>query len=553
MAVERKDIEIFFKIEGLEAYITDLETLDSVLKQVDNATAKAKDTTDQLEQSTQNFDKLEERLQTMEGGVKSLAGSLEFLTGAVGLLGLEDDPFFKELEENTLSILALARGAIDAAEGVRLLAQNQRIAAAAQAAFNTIANANPYFLLATAITAAAGALLIYSQTSEDEAVPTTEDLNAEVEKLIANFDRYNAQSDKRIDAQRRLLEAQQGELTLAQEIDFINQKISTRREDLIALDEEYNELIKNGVTETEKERVDAILAQIRATNESIKTFELEIQIAEAEDARRRRERQEAKDDTEDLTVEVNKLGAALEALPVLNIDNAIPRDKFETTTERFRRLREEIFATKQLIESANTTIGEGSAEIADTFAVSYIKAFDQIVEEPSKAANLAKRDIKAAIDFANNLNTIFTKDNEKRAERNFKLNKALSLSTAIINTAEAVTTALTDKTQPSTIARILQTVAVAAAGAAQIATIARQKFDAGGGGGGGGGNNSNLNIPPPALPTGPESQNVTIQPGQLSTGASTNRTDTPVRAYVLVSDVNSAQQANQQIENLAKL
>jgi hypothetical protein len=238
----------------------------------------------------------------------------------------------------------------------------------------------------------------------------------------------------------------------------------------------------------------------------------------------------------------------IEPLQPLKVENLVPEDAFETTVERLRRLRGEIEATKQLIVNTNTDIGTSTVDTADTLAVEYKKAFDQVIEEPSKAAGLIKRDVKAALDFANNLNEIFTKDNEKRAERNFKIQKALSLSTAIINTAEAITTALTDRTQASTIVRILQTAAVAAAGAAQIATIARQQFKTD--------NPSSTApppVPPPALPTGTGGGGPTIQPGQTSAGLPINGTDTPVRAYVLVSDVNSAQQANQQIENLAKL
>ncbi len=151
-------------------------------------------------------------------------------------------------------------------------------------------------------------------------------------------------------------------------------------------------------------------------------------------------------------------------------------------------------------------------------------------------ANIQKDKAKAAVSFAtgtleaiNALNEAFTKGDEKRAERNFKINKAISMASAIMNTAEGVTAALTDKTQPSTILRIIQAASVAAMGIAQIATISKQKWPpsdemanmntAGGGGGGGGG--------------GPQAPQIDLS---FMNGSQTSG----FRSYVLASDVSNA-------------
>jgi len=136
----------------------------------------------------------------------------------------------------------------------------------------------------------------------------------------------------------------------------------------------------------------------------------------------------------------------------------------------------------------------------------------------------------------------FTKGDEKRAKRNFAINKAIGITNAVISTAEGITAALTDKTQPSTILRILQTASVAAIGAAQIATIAKQKFQPGetppppsvGGTGGGGG----------ASVTAPQIDLSFM--GQASS-------QTGLRSYVLASEVSNAQQANQRIKDQSTL
>ena len=139
------------------------------------------------------------------------------------------------------------------------------------------------------------------------------------------------------------------------------------------------------------------------------------------------------------------------------------------------------------------------------------------------------------------LSDAFTKGDEKRAKRNFQINKAIGLANAVINTAEGISAALTDKTQPSTILRILQTASVAAIGAAQIATIAKQKWppsdnpgppDLSGAGGGGG-----------------DQRAPSIDLSFMNQGATQNG----FRAYVLASEVSNAQQANQKIQDQATL
>ena len=143
------------------------------------------------------------------------------------------------------------------------------------------------------------------------------------------------------------------------------------------------------------------------------------------------------------------------------------------------------------------------------------------------------------------LSEAFTKDDEKRAKRTFEIGKKLALVQAIMNTAEGVTAALTDKTQPSTILRILQTAAVATAGAAQIATIKRQQFKAGG-------------STPPRPSAGSRgvgeaagniSQSPQLDLGFLGAGSG----QSGFRSYVIASEVSNSQQANQRINDQASL
>jgi hypothetical protein len=76
-----------------------------------------------------------------------------------------------------------------------------------------------------------------------------------------------------------------------------------------------------------------------------------------------------------------------------------------------------------------------------------------------------------------------SKDNEASARRMFKINKAYQLGQAVANTALAVTGALTAGGNPiklATGAQFIEAGIVAVNGAAQIATIAKTKFEGGG-------------------------------------------------------------------------
>ena len=147
-----------------------------------------------------------------------------------------------------------------------------------------------------------------------------------------------------------------------------------------------------------------------------------------------------------------------------------------------------------------------------------------------------------AIGILQDAMTLFTANNEKDARRQFKINKALSLSSAVVNTALAVTAALTAGGNPIKLATGMQFVEAgiaAASGAVSIAKIAGTQF--GGfdtGKSGGGGNNpsspnSNMTqgvITPNFNIVGNNGQN---QLGQLGS---------PIQAYVVSSDMTSQQQ-----------
>ena len=139
------------------------------------------------------------------------------------------------------------------------------------------------------------------------------------------------------------------------------------------------------------------------------------------------------------------------------------------------------------------------------------------------------------------LSEAFTKDDDKRAKRSFEIGKKLAIVQTIMNTAEAISSALAkDGTFPGS--RFLAAAAAGAAGAAQIATISRQQFDAGVTGGTTSVNRPNLTEPP--SPTAPQ-----LDLSFLGAGAG----QIGFRTYVVSSEVSNAQQANQRINDQATL
>ena len=593
MAQER-NVQIFFKVDGLEQYITSLEQLDDVLKQVKGATDEAAQSTDKLDQATEgiNSEEFERKLQTMEGGVKLLAGSFEALAGAASLLGVEDNAFLKELEENVLGVLALSRGAIDAAEGVRLLAQNQKLATAAQTAFNFVANLNPYVLLATAILAAGAALIAFSGDAED-AEEQVRDLNAELKTQLDRFNAYNSMVDKQINARKRLVAAQQGELTLAQEISFIREQQALREEDILALEEDQAKILQFGINEQERERYDTITEALKTKREEVRTLDLEVQIATAEDARKKKEAKDqaaekkradaaAKKAAEDLAAANKKAAdeAVREAAVKLNlkqIDEARSKvldEQGELEEELYRAsLDQRQLAFRDLEDDyyRRINLANGNAELLLQIEEQYRKdkdalttsfndvdiqkqtEYNQMILEAEQGLQDAKFGIaKAGVE----LFTALAGENEKAANIAFAIEKALAVGEVVVNLQRELAANRANPTwkllpdggatlvaAANTKARISAGISIASILATTIA-----KFKNGGG-----------NVPPNsdqttaggALGVPQINYNFAQNAGSVQTPGGIQ--SEPVRAYVLVSDVNNAQQANNQIERYSRL
>lgn len=146
----------------------------------------------------------------------------------------------------------------------------------------------------------------------------------------------------------------------------------------------------------------------------------------------------------------------------------------------------------------------------------------------------------AAFGAIGDLINSFAGESEAAQERAFNVTKAVNLAQAITNTALAVTAALTAGGNPiklATGAQFIEAGIAAAAGAAQIATIARTQFNSGGGGAGGG--TANIPNPPTGGGANPATFNVVGNTGTNQLAQTLGQQ--PLQAYVVAGDVTSAQ------------
>jgi len=143
------------------------------------------------------------------------------------------------------------------------------------------------------------------------------------------------------------------------------------------------------------------------------------------------------------------------------------------------------------------------------------------------------------------LNQAFAGESEAEQKRAFERNKKFQVGQAIIQTAMAVTGALTAGGNPiklATGAQFVEAAIALATGVAQVATIKKTKF--------GGGETPGSNVPRPTTPGaagGAGSPQLDL--GFLGAGAG----QTGFRTYVVSSEVSNAQQANQRINDQATL
>jgi hypothetical protein len=206
----------------------------------------------------------------------------------------------------------------------------------------------------------------------------------------------------------------------------------------------------------------------------------------------------------------------------------------KATIELQKQLAAELLAIQQTTNTAEVTNTQTTEETKTQLKSDGFK----------KGIELAASAVQILQAFSNASN----KNNEKDAKRKFRTDKALAIGAATLQTAAAVTGALTAGGNPvklATGAQFVEAGIAAALGLAQIVKIKNTEF------GGGGGNDSNVN------PSVPSTTDNTSQPATFNPFAAqfvANRPDQYLpRAYVLAGDVSSQQEVRENVEDLARI
>ena len=343
---------------------------------------------------------------------------------------------------------------------------------------------------------------------------------AETNKLIAEA-RLLAEDDtlaveERIEALQRAVDLEQE--TVARQIELAEERARIAREQ-VALGESMEEDLQ-AVAEAEAAVIDLQTASLRTQ----KRLQTELNSLKVEGITKAHEAMKAEIDLANATVK------AMEE-----------RKKAEQGTLQVTQETAEATLQTRTTSFADQVLGSQTTE--EQIRQQRKQTFEDFKNNAELAAHQGLQFASLSLQAVGALSEAFTKDDEKRAKRTFEIGKKLAIVQAVMNTAEGVTTALTDKTQPSTLLRILQTAAVATAGAAQIATIKRQEFNAGGSASIGSVSQT-AGGATGAIPQSPQ-----LDLGFLGAGAG----QAGFRSYVIASEVSNSQQANQRINDQASL
>jgi hypothetical protein len=139
------------------------------------------------------------------------------------------------------------------------------------------------------------------------------------------------------------------------------------------------------------------------------------------------------------------------------------------------------------------------------------------------------------------------KNNEKNAEKTFKITKALRIGEAIASTAAAIMMQFAVPQDALTGANFVKAGIVAATGAAQIATIASAKFQPSGGVQG---STSAPSIPTSSPSAQPMTPNISFSNTENQLAGMLGR---PMRAYVINQDITNANQLERRIRSSATI
>ena len=202
-----------------------------------------------------------------------------------------------------------------------------------------------------------------------------------------------------------------------------------------------------------------------------------------------------------------------------------------------------------LIRQQNAAIAAVNQEFRDAEKAADEKSQQEKLDGFVKTSEMVTKTTTDGLSALLSLNDAFSGKSEAARKRSFERNKALQIGLAAVQTYQSGVAAYASQVipgDPSSVVRgAIAAAAAVAAGLANIAKIKSQKYEGGGSSAGGGGGNFS------AGGSGGGGNNVP-QFNPLAV-AQQNINTTPRMTYVLASDVASAMEARERIQDLSRL
>ena len=516
-------------------------------KEAANAAKRAAELKDQIEDAKALTDAFnpDAKFKALSSSLGGVASGFAAYQGALGLVGVES----KKVEEQLLKVqsaMALAEGlqalggAKDSFIQLASVVKNQVVAA-----FATLKGA----IIATGI----GALVVaigFLLPKIMEWIDGTKELerrqnalNSEIDKANIKYKKNTDEIDRNINAELRLAKARG-----ASEQDLLNiekkgqkQRVDVQKRTVAELDK----LLKD----TRNMYIEAYVDEDWDRAKALQKEQKDLQIQRSQILKDKKlQNEELLLRQQELTITQERERKTNNQKVQAEVKEQVKKEEetYEESLNRRLKMQEEIDSMRlkpKKLEGDPNSITAKAISDADELMKIQVETSNKkqkIDEENAEREKQLAEEVKnkkiqmgqQAFGVLADLSTLFANGNEAEQRKAFQINKAASLGLAIMNTANAVTGALTAGGNPlklATGAQFLEAGIAAATGGINIAKIAATQFQGGGGG--------DTSTSTPTAPRTPSFDIIQAQP-QMQLGALQQQ---PVKAYVVSGEVSTAQ------------
>ena len=523
------------------------EQFGATSREAANAAKRAAELKDQIEDAKALTDAFnpDAKFKAVSAALGGVASGFAAYQGALGLVGVES----KAVEEQLLKVqsaMALAEGingvtsSIDSFKNLGSVIKNNVVKA-----FTTLKGA----IIATGIGALVVVIgLLLPKIMEwidgtKELERKQNDLNRQIDKANNLYKKNTEEIDRNINAELRLAKARG-----ASEQDLLNiekkgqkQRVEVQKRTV----EELDKLIKQKRNLYIEAFVDEDWDRAKALQKEQKDLQTQ----------RNQILKDKKSQNEELLLRQQELVLTQERERKTNnqkvqaeVKEQVKKEEetYEESLNRRLKMQEDIdsmrLKPKKLKDDPNSITAKAISDADELMKIQVDtnKEKKKLDEENAEREKKLAEEVKnkkiqmgyQAFGILSDLSTLFANGNEADQRKAFQLNKAASLGIAIMNTAQAVTGALTAGGNPLKLATGMQFVEAgiaAATGGINIARIAATQFQGTGG--------KDTATPTASAPRTPSFDIIQAQP-QMQLGALQQQ---PVKAYVVSGEVSTAQ------------